>query len=127
MADGQRIGLSTPVALDGVNVTGANTAALDLDVDIIISKGLRVKLLLLEVLPGLGAVDLEAGELLGDVGHRVHASIVTQSVSKKALSSFDSRNIYELVEKVKFKIGERRFKGKGGTGIRGETRRMKYL
>lgn len=71
MADGQRVGLSTPITLDGVDVTGANTAALDLDIDIIVFKRLGVKLLLLEVLPGLRAVDLEAGELLGDVGHRV--------------------------------------------------------
>lgn len=70
MADGQRVGLGTPVALDGVNITGADTAALNLDIDVVVSEGLRVELLLLEVLPGLGAVDLEAGELLGDVGHR---------------------------------------------------------
>lgn len=70
MADGEGVGLSTPVTLDGVDITGANTAALDLDIDIIVSKRLGVKLLLLEVLPGLRAIDLEAGELLGDVGHR---------------------------------------------------------
>lgn len=71
MADGEGVWLSTPVTLDGVNITGANTAALDLDIDIIVSERLGVELLLLEVLPGLRAVDLEAGELLGDVGHRV--------------------------------------------------------
>lgn len=70
MTDGQRVGLSTPVTLDGVNITGADTAAFNLDIDVVISEGLRVELLLLEVLPGLGAVDLEAGELLGNVGHR---------------------------------------------------------
>lgn len=71
MADCEGVWLSTPVTLDGVNITGANTAALDLDIDIMVSKRLGVKLLLLEVLPGLRAIDLEAGELVGDVGHRV--------------------------------------------------------
>jgi hypothetical protein len=65
VADSQGVGLRTPVTTDGVDIAGADTAALDLDVNVVVAEGLGVELLLVELLPGLGAVDLEAAELLG--------------------------------------------------------------
>jgi hypothetical protein len=49
-----------------VTITGADTAALDLDVDIVLAKGTRLEGVLLEVGPVLGAGGLEALELIGD-------------------------------------------------------------
>lgn len=66
VADSERVGAVTPVAADGVTVTGADTAAFDLDVDIVLAKGTRLEGVLLEVGPVLGAGGLEALELVGD-------------------------------------------------------------
>lgn len=48
-----------------MEVAGTDPAALDLYVYIIIAKRFGLELVLAEVLPRLGAVDLEAGELVG--------------------------------------------------------------
>ena len=66
VADSERVGAVTPVAADGVTVTGADTTALDLDVDIVLAKRTRLERVLLEVGPVLGAGGLEALELIGD-------------------------------------------------------------
>lgn len=39
MSDGQRVWAVTPVTADGVTVTGADTAAFCLDVDVVVAKG----------------------------------------------------------------------------------------
>lgn len=43
VAYGERIRATAPVAADGVTVTGADTTALDLDVDIVLAKGTGLK------------------------------------------------------------------------------------
>lgn len=65
VADGQRVWAVTPVAVDGVLVAGADTAGLDLDVDIVVAKGTRLPRALLEIQPVLLAGGLEAFELVG--------------------------------------------------------------
>lgn len=57
--------LLAPSTRDGVQVAAADAAGLDLDVDVVVAKGLGVKLVLVELIPRLGAVDLEARELVG--------------------------------------------------------------
>jgi hypothetical protein len=64
VTDSQREVLLAPSTTDGVNVTTADTAALNLDVDVVVAKGLRVELILMEIEPSVRAIDLEAGELL---------------------------------------------------------------
>jgi hypothetical protein len=66
VADSKRVRAATPVSADGMTITGANTAALDLDVDIVLAKRTRLERVLLEVGPVLGAGGLEALELVGD-------------------------------------------------------------
>ena len=66
VADSERVRAGTPVAADGVTITGADTTALDLDVNIVLAKGTRLEGVLLEVGPVLGAGGLEALELVGD-------------------------------------------------------------
>lgn len=75
MTDGQRIRLGAPVASDGMNIAGADTAAFNLDINIVVVERLGVKLQLVDFLPGVGTLDLEAGELFG-VGHDGRAVIV---------------------------------------------------
>ena len=58
--------LLAPTATDCVDIATADTAALDLDIDVVVTKRLGLELVLVELGPGLGAVDLEAGELFGD-------------------------------------------------------------
>ena len=57
--------LLSPASTDGVYITAADTAALNLDVDIVVTEGLRLELILVELEPGLRSVDLEPSELLG--------------------------------------------------------------
>jgi hypothetical protein len=64
--DSQGIVLLAPTAADGVKIAGANTAALNLDVDIVVAERLRLELVLVKLKPGLRSVDLESSELLGD-------------------------------------------------------------
>lgn len=66
VAYSERIRAATPVAADGVTITGADTAALDLDVDIVLAKGTGLKRVLLEVGPVFGAWGLKALELVGN-------------------------------------------------------------
>jgi hypothetical protein len=66
VANSKRVRAFTPVSADGMAITGANTAALDLDVYIVLAKGTGLKRVLLEVGPVLGAGGLEALELIGD-------------------------------------------------------------
>ena len=64
MADSKgEVGLA-PTTIDGVDVTAANTAALNLDLDIEVAEGLRIELVLVESLVGLGRFHLEALELV---------------------------------------------------------------
>lgn len=63
VTDGQRVGAFTPVAADGVTVAGADAAALDLDVDVVVAKGTGLEGVLFKVGPSLGAGGLEALEL----------------------------------------------------------------
>lgn len=74
MAYGKGVVLGAPFAVDGVEIAGADATALDLNVDVVIAKGLRLELILVEVLPRLGAIDLEAGELFG-VRHSYDAAL----------------------------------------------------
>jgi hypothetical protein len=66
VAYSERIRATAPIAADGVTITGANTTALDLDVDIVLAKGTGLKRVLLEVGPVLGAGGLKALELVGN-------------------------------------------------------------
>jgi hypothetical protein len=66
VADSKRVRAFTPISADGMAITGADTAALDLDVYIVLAKGTGLKRVLLEVGPVLGAGRLEALELIGD-------------------------------------------------------------
>lgn len=66
VAYSERIRATAPVAADGVTITGADTTALDLDVDIVLAKGTGLKRVLLEVGPVLGAGGLKALELVGN-------------------------------------------------------------
>lgn len=59
-----------PATGEGVYVGAADTAALNLDVDIVVFKWLGCQLLLLELLARLGGVDAEAAKGVG-VAHRV--------------------------------------------------------
>jgi hypothetical protein len=68
VANGKREVLLAPASADGVDVTAADTAALDLDIDIVVTERLGLELVLVEFEPGLGPINLESGELLG-VGH----------------------------------------------------------
>lgn len=43
VADSKRVRAGTPVSADGVAITGANTAALNLNVDIVFTKGTRLE------------------------------------------------------------------------------------
>lgn len=63
VADGQGKGRVAPAAVDGVDVAGADTTALYLDIDIVIFKELDIKLSFLDFVPFLDRVRLEAGEL----------------------------------------------------------------
>jgi hypothetical protein len=60
MANSQGEGLVTPSTRDGVNITTADTAALDLDLNIVVSERLHIELLLVKLCPGLRRLDLEA-------------------------------------------------------------------
>ena len=51
-----------------MKVTGADTAALNLDVDVVVAERLGLELVLVKFGPSLGAVDLEAGEFVWN-GH----------------------------------------------------------
>ena len=64
MADGEGIGLWTPIAADSVNIAGTDPTAFDLDIHIVVTKWLRVEFLLLEIEPCLGARHLEPRKLV---------------------------------------------------------------
>ena len=61
---GKREVLLSPASADGVYITATDTAALNLDIDIVVTKGLRLELILVELEPGLRSIDLEPSELL---------------------------------------------------------------
>ena len=65
MAGGDRIYTYIPASIDSVQVARADTASFDLDIDIMFAERLDIKLLLMELGPGLGALDLETSELIG--------------------------------------------------------------
>ena len=65
VADSKGEFLFTPAAVDGVDIAAADTAGLDLDVDVVVAKRLGLELVLVKFGPGLGSVDLEAGKLFG--------------------------------------------------------------
>jgi hypothetical protein len=48
-----------------VDIAAADTAGLDLDVDVVVAKRPRLELVLVEFGPGVRSIDLEAGELVG--------------------------------------------------------------
>lgn len=64
MADGKGEVLLAPTSGDGVHVAAADTAALDLDIDVVVAERLGLELVLVELKPRVGPVDLVAGELL---------------------------------------------------------------
>lgn len=64
VADGQGEVLVAPASGDRVDVAAADAARLDLDLYIIVAKGLHVKLVLVELGPGVGRLDLETGILV---------------------------------------------------------------
>ena len=64
VTDGKGKVLLAPSSADGVDVAAADTAALDLDVDVVVTEGLGLEFVLVEFKPCVGSVDLEAGELL---------------------------------------------------------------
>ena len=70
MTNSQRKVLLAPATADGVHIAAADTAGLNLDVDVVFPKRLRLELVLVEFGPGLGSIDLEAGELVW-IGHLV--------------------------------------------------------
>jgi hypothetical protein len=72
VANGKGEVLLAPTAADGVHIAAADTAGLNLDVNVVIPEWLWLELVLVELCPGLGSVDLEAGELVG-VRHLVDA------------------------------------------------------
>lgn len=63
VADGERVRAATPIAAYSVQVTGADTAALNFDVDVVIAKGTGIPGVLFKLLPFLGTGSLEAREL----------------------------------------------------------------
>ena len=65
MANGQGKMLLAPATIDSVNIAATDAAGLDLNVDIKVAKRLGLELVFVELGPGLGALDLEAGELFG--------------------------------------------------------------
>lgn len=66
MTDAQREVLLSPTAADRVQIAGADSAGLNLDIDIVIAKGLGGQLVLVELGPLVGILDLETDKLLGD-------------------------------------------------------------
>lgn len=69
VADSKRVRARAPVTVDLVHVTGADTAALNLNVDILWVEGTRSEGVLLEIGPVLQTRRLESSELLRVVGH----------------------------------------------------------
>lgn len=65
MSNGQGEVLVSPASADGVYITATHAAALDLDVDIMVTEGFWLELILVKFQPGLGSVDLESCELIG--------------------------------------------------------------
>jgi hypothetical protein len=57
--------LLAPSSGDGVHIATADTAALNLDIDVVVAKRLGLELVLVEFEPCVRTIDLEAGELLG--------------------------------------------------------------
>lgn len=51
--------LLSPTAIDGMNITSANTTSFNLDVDVVVAERLWLELVLMKVQPGLWSVDLE--------------------------------------------------------------------
>lgn len=66
VADGQRVRATAPFAADGVQVTGADTTALNLDINIVVAKRTRLPRALLEVEVVLGVGCLETLKVVGD-------------------------------------------------------------
>ena len=65
MADGKGEMLLAPAATDGVHIRATDSTALNLDINVVVAKWLWLKLVLVELEPSLGSIDLEAGKLLG--------------------------------------------------------------
>lgn len=67
VSDGKRVGgVRTPFAVDLVKVTGADTAGVDLDVDVVVAKGTGLPGVLFKLEELFGAGGLEALELVRD-------------------------------------------------------------
>jgi hypothetical protein len=62
MADAEREFLLSPTSTDRMQITGADTARLDLNINIVITKGLRLKLIEVKLGPFLRILNLEAFE-----------------------------------------------------------------
>jgi hypothetical protein len=65
VANGEGELLLAPSAVDRVNIASAHSAALDLDIDVVVAEGLRLEFVLVELQPSIRSIDLETGELLG--------------------------------------------------------------
>lgn len=66
--DGQRVRAASPIATYGVHVTGTDTTAFDLDVDVVVAKGTRGPGVFLKFEPFFGGWGLKATELVR-IGH----------------------------------------------------------
>jgi outer membrane protein W len=64
VANGEGEVLLAPSSGDGVDITAADTAALNLDIDVVVAERLGLELVLVEFQPRVRSIDLEAGELL---------------------------------------------------------------
>ena len=106
MSDGQRVLLLAPAAIERVDVAAADTAALDLDVDIIVAKRLGLELVLVEFEPGVGPVDLEASELVGvrhgENGDEIGGEMETVTEKGVARASMQQVNTLEAGERPAF-------------------------
>lgn len=71
MTNAEREMLLAPTTADGMNITCADSASFNLDVDIIVVKWLWLELVLMEFSPSFWPVDLEARECFR-IAHYVH-------------------------------------------------------
>jgi hypothetical protein len=64
VTDGKGEVLLAPSSGDGVDITAADTATLNLHIDVVVTERLGLELVLVEFQPCVRSIDLEAAELL---------------------------------------------------------------
>lgn len=82
MSDGQGVILIAPATTDGMDITGADAATLNLDIHIVVTEWLRLKLVLVELGPRFPPEDLEAGELIRIRHDGITATVETSDDEK---------------------------------------------